>query len=167
MLTERLRRLGLPQYWHQLWMLCRHSKGARPAGESQDRLANLAIGVRCLSVARAFVKKYCRGWNLVYRKEDCVTPKYPENMIENYQRLNAFFRKLKEEKVDGKQGKRIVLCCSHGFSINPFIQCFDPDIDVKRVDYCSTSVATMYEDGHWELGPIGTASHVGLNEATF
>ena len=47
----------------------------------EDPLGSLNIDEKERS---EFVKKYCRGWNLVYRKEDCVTPKYPENMIENY-----------------------------------------------------------------------------------
>ena len=31
-----------------------------------------------------FIKKYSRGRTLVYNKEECETPKFPENMIENY-----------------------------------------------------------------------------------
>ena len=63
-----------------------------------------------------FVKKYSRGRTLVYKKEECATPKFPEDINENYERLHSFFKKMKERMVEASTSPRIVLMCSHLFS---------------------------------------------------
>ncbi|CAI2377121.1 unnamed protein product [Moneuplotes crassus] len=100
--------------------------------------------------------------------------KYPETYSDMYYRYSGFFNHIiyqeffeNTEEVENRS--KIIILVSHGFSFDPFINCFSPDHEnIVSVDYCATAVSEkMSNEDRFDIIVKGDATHCGLKPAVF
>jgi broad specificity phosphatase PhoE len=106
--------------------------------------------------------------------ESNSTIKYPETYSDMFYRYSNFINEViyqeffeKPEVVSNRS--KVVILVSHGFSFDPFINCFSPDhAQIVSVDYCAVWISEkLSNDERFELVTKGDATHCGLNPALF
>lgn len=100
--------------------------------------------------------------------------KYPETYSDMFYRYSGIFNSViykeffeKTEEVENRS--KIIILVSHGFSFDPFINCFSPDHEnIVSVDYCAMAISEkLSNEEMFQLIVKGDATHCGLKPAVF
>lgn len=112
--------------------------------------------------------------NNVTKMESSTAISYPETYSDMFYRYSGFINQIiyqefyeNPDTVDSRS--KVIILVSHGFSTDPFINCFSPEhAQAISVDYCAVTIAEkLSNEVTFELSLKGDATHCGLNPAMF